>query len=160
MQITPVLSHHDSTELNTLPHEWPRLLFWELKPSHSLVQSVSGYSEMKENPNRRLCWFPLKCVTASSMCGCTPTSRISLRRVILWKGRTRNDLRLCLWHTGSLSSFLIEQKNSRFCCLLIKKKKKKIVFNEKSGVMEHKRCQRYANRLTAAGLQGPLGTSC
>lgn len=47
----------------------------------------------------------------------SPTSRMSLMRVILWKGRTRNDLRFCFWHTGSLSSFLIVYRKSLFCCL-------------------------------------------
>lgn len=55
------------------------------------------------------------------LCFKISTSRMSFIRVILWKGRTRKDLRPCLWHIGSLSSFFTKDRKSPFWCL--KKKK-------------------------------------
>lgn len=113
------------TVKTVLPHEWLQLLFQDLKQSPSQVQSVSGCSEIKENPTEAVVYF-LMCQTKLKLYIWThiipnPTSRMSLIRVILWKGRTRKDLRFRLWHTGSLSSFLIEYRKSLFCCLEKKK---------------------------------------
>lgn len=120
------------TVKTVLPHEWLQLLFQDLKQSPSQVQSVSGCSEIKENPTEAIVYFimgqtKLKLYIWMHIIP-NPTSRMSLIRVILWKGRTRKDLRFRLWHTGSLSSFLIEYRKSLFCCLE-KKKREEMCLN-------------------------------
>ena len=103
----------------------------------------------KGNPTRSLSWSLKGIIVLSTCLVIPPTSRMSLIRVILWKGRTRNDLRLCLWQTGSLSSFFTAKWKCRFCCLN-KKRQGAIECTEWNiGVEEH---QKNSQQLVDQGL--------
>lgn len=123
--------------------------------------SVSQLQDALKEPNGSLLWTFVMLHTSSKhtfrwigFSGRMPTSRMSLIRVILWKGRTRNDLRLRLWHTELLSSFLIEDRKSLFCSLEKSKGTHRWIVMKGWGDWADQL------RLTADGWTFSPGTSC